>query len=606
MSGRATYAAFLGACSVFKKDFDRTVFVVPELIFSWQGDRLGPINSCVFIKEDASQYVTAHEIGHTYGYWDENLFLIDSLYPYGHLAGDGWDVLRVTGIARISIDPSNPKNIDNCYSFMHYNCFNCWAPSNDYWFNKYNTLLEKLGIGTDPRVAVVSGIIYENGSVDFLPFYSFDGYPDILDEGNYSFECLSLSEEVLCDVSFEAEFFTDNETGQNVSPFVFSIPYPENTSRIVLKHYNITLKEISVTQNSPQVEIISIEDFGDETYEIIWNMSDADEDNLTYSIFYSHNDEDWLPLVFSSNETNLTYLLDATNLPGSDKSSVKIIVTDGINTAEAISEPFSVSNKKPSAFISQPPNNSTFKQGDEIIFRGWAYDPEEFELNGSTFIWISDKEGIIGTGASLIISNLSIGTHNIILNVTDSDSLSDMANITINILPVISINLNHGWNLISIPLILENNSVKSVFSEIMDKIIVINSFESGVDGGARTYDPLLPEFSDLREIDYKHGYWVKMNESANLTVSGFIPENKIINLTQGWNLISYLCSEIKNVSDIFGGIISKVIVINGFENGALTYDPQLPEFSDLTELKPKFGYWVKMNETAVLDYGGVC
>ena len=63
--------------------------------------------------------------------------------------------------------------------------WNPWAPSNNYWFNKYNILLEKLGIGTDPRVAVVSGIIYEDDIVDLLPFYSYDGFPDILDEGNW-------------------------------------------------------------------------------------------------------------------------------------------------------------------------------------------------------------------------------------------------------------------------------------------------------------------------------------------------------------------------------------------------------------------------------------
>jgi hypothetical protein len=97
-----------------------------------------------------------------------------------------------------------------------------------------------------------------------------------------------------------------------------------------------------------------------------------------------------------------------------------------------------------------------------------------------------------------------------------------------------------------------------------------------------------------------------MNETAVLSVSGYVPENKTIGLEKNWNLISYLCNGNKNVSDVFSGIVDKVIVINGFENGALTYDPKLPEFSDLTEMKPNLGYWVKMNKSDVLDYGGVC
>ena len=174
----------------------------------------------------------------------------------------------------------------------------------------------------------------------------------------------------------------------------------------------------------------------------------------------------------------------------------------------------------------------------------------------------------------------------------------------------ITISLKQNWNLISIPLTLQNNSIENVFSSIMNKVIVINGFESGVGGGAKTYDPLLPEFSDLHNIDYSHGYWVKMNQSANLAVNGTNPINKTINLLNGWNLISYLCNSNKNVTEVFGSIMNKVIVINGFESGvgggARTYDPQLPEFSDLQELKPNYGYWVKMNQSAVLNYNSVC
>ena len=174
----------------------------------------------------------------------------------------------------------------------------------------------------------------------------------------------------------------------------------------------------------------------------------------------------------------------------------------------------------------------------------------------------------------------------------------------------ITIPLNKSWNLISIPLNLSNSSIGYVFRSIMDKIIVINGFESGPGGGAKTYDPLLPEFSDLHEIDYKHGYWVKMNESVNLTITGTTPKNKTINLATNWNLISYLCDTNKSVEEVFGSIMNKVIVINGFESGpgggARTYDPKLPDFSDLQIMKPNFGYWVKMNQSAVLNYNSVC
>lgn len=165
-----------------------------------------------------------------------------------------------------------------------------------------------------------------------------------------------------------------------------------------------------------------------------------------------------------------------------------------------------------------------------------------------------------------------------------------------------TISLNTGWNLISLGVVPDNKSIERIIGNIKDKVIVINGF----DNGAKTYDPLYPMFSDLLEMDEKHGYWVKMNSNANLSIIGTIVSNKTINLNNNWNLIGYMCDSNKNVDDVFSGIMNKVVIINGFESGpgggARTYDPKFPQFSDLLEMKPKYGYWVKMNESAVMNY----
>ncbi len=163
----------------------------------------------------------------------------------------------------------------------------------------------------------------------------------------------------------------------------------------------------------------------------------------------------------------------------------------------------------------------------------------------------------------------------------------------------ITLELRKGWNLVSIPLIIENDSIENVFGPVMDKLTVINSF---FEQGALTYDPRLAEFSDLHKIDYLHGYWIKMNETVNLTVSGAVPADKTINLSRGWNLISCLSNESENMTDVFSDVMNKVIIIHGFDDGGLTYDPELPEFSDLEVIRPGFGYWVRMNESYALDY----
>ena len=115
----------------------------------------------------------------------------------------------------------------------------------------------------------------------------------------------------------------------------------------------------------------------------------------------------------------------------------------------------------------------------------------------------------------------------------------------------------------------ETKEIHIHITKLVDKVIVINSF----DNGAKTYDPLLPDFSDLQQIDYLHGYWVKMSNSANLSLVGTIPENKTINLMKGWNLISYPCDNEKNISDVFGGVMNKIIIIKGYDHGEKIYDP---------------------------------
>jgi hypothetical protein len=162
-----------------------------------------------------------------------------------------------------------------------------------------------------------------------------------------------------------------------------------------------------------------------------------------------------------------------------------------------------------------------------------------------------------------------------------------------------NIQLNSGWNLISLGVVPVNSSIDYIVRDIKWKLIIIKSF----DNGGKTYDPGNPLFSSLKNMDEKHGYWVKMNQSANLTVIGNTNFTKTINLSQNWNLIGYLCNYNRNVTDLFSGVMNSVIIIKGFENGnGLTYDPNNPLFSTLKQQKPRYGYWVKMNQSAILNY----
>ena len=431
--------------------FDRVVYVVPKDGISWPGGgilglRVAPINLFVFVDETAPQKTTTHEIGHTYTYCDEYdaSLLFDwgsqcndwdgNNFPHGYPAGDGWDVSHVIETVsppKISCNRQNPAIFENNYfSFM--NPAGSWAPNNDYE-NKYNTLLDQLGVGSDPRLLLVSGLIYDDDTVALQPFSSLDGIPDEAETGDYSFECLSATDEVLSSLNFQPRFHYDQVTDKNVSPLFFTIPYPIGTTKIRLKHNTTILQEVIVTPNSPVVNITSLNNLGNENYQVIWNASDPDSDPLTYSILYTHNDDVWLPIEHGTTTTPYDYTFNTSTLPGGSNSKIKIVTTDGVNTVETVSNPFSVPIKIPSASIQVPSDESVFVHEREVTFKGYGYDPEDGLLGDSSLVWTSNIDGEIGTGGLIGTSTLSLGVHTITLTATDSQIQYATAQINITV-----------------------------------------------------------------------------------------------------------------------------------------------------------------------------
>ena len=90
---------------------------------------------------------------------------------------------------------------------------------------------------------------------------------------------------------------------------------------------------------------------------------------------------------------------------------------------------FEISSEKPVATILNPADNKVFGLF-EITFEGTGTDYEDGELPGSSLVWSSNIDGILGTGNTLATDKLSLGNHIITLTVTDSDNKTGSARIT--------------------------------------------------------------------------------------------------------------------------------------------------------------------------------
>ncbi|MBW2604979.1 MAG: hypothetical protein JRE28_11805 [Deltaproteobacteria bacterium] len=90
-------------------------------------------------------------------------------------------------------------------------------------------------------------------------------------------------------------------------------------------------------------------------------------------------------------------------------------------------------NTLPVVEITAPATGSSFNASNSITFTGTAIDSEDGNISES-LSWVSNLDGIIGSGAMFSTSALSEGTHKITASATDSGGLPCSATITVTVL----------------------------------------------------------------------------------------------------------------------------------------------------------------------------
>ncbi len=151
-----------------------------------------------------------------------------------------------------------------------------------------------------------------------------------------------------------------------------------------------------------------------------------------------------------------------------------------------------------------------------------------------------------------------------------------------------NISLNTGWNLISLPKEPAETAVASALGELEGKYISVWAY----DGASwRVYDPAAPDFCDLSMMNAGKGYWINMKEAATLSFSDITPSPEVT-LNKGWNLAGYNSLTARGASNVLASIEEQYISMWEYKSGWKVYDPISPDFSDLRDIKPGYGYWI--------------
>lgn len=160
----------------------------------------------------------------------------------------------------------------------------------------------------------------------------------------------------------------------------------------------------------------------------------------------------------------------------------------------------------------------------------------------------------------------------------------------------LTIELQAGWNLISIPFETSDMSVESVLNSVAGKYDAVRAYsQSDPERPWLGFWPERPsELNTITTMDKKLGYWVHATEACILKISGVPTASTSITLYAGWNLVGYstLNGSMTLANAFWGTSVDRV------ESGAPS-SPFLKALPSNYVMKPGEGYWVRVPSDTV-------
>ncbi len=159
---------------------------------------------------------------------------------------------------------------------------------------------------------------------------------------------------------------------------------------------------------------------------------------------------------------------------------------------------------------------------------------------------------------------------------------------------MLNIDLKEGWNLISSYFKPATPDMLDVVSPITNEVIMVKDYE----GKAAIPSLFLNSIGDWAVAE---GYQLKATENTILPIAGdpVIPENTIVPIREGWQILPYLRSQPKSLERELDPINFAVTIVK--DNDGNIYFPQLG-IDNIVDLEPTKGYWLKSTSAGFLYY----
>jgi hypothetical protein len=295
-------------------------------------------------------------------------------------------------------------------------------------------------LSADAIVLMGSGEVSPEAVLLEHGFYRVTAGPSmgqIPDEGPYVVNLLDPAGNVLASRRFRP-LHTSNGEPSATGPFNVIVPWVDGTAAVAFRYQDLEIGRVEISRHAPEVSFVSPSEgqawdaSGRQT--LAWTASDADGDPLQYLLQYSDDGgQSWDMLA--PNLTGMSFEMDSAWLPGSDNAMLRLIASDGLNTAQVDSALLRVGGKPPMVHISAPTTEDELTAGSTSVLRGAAIDLEDGFLGDDSLSWASDRDGVLESGRTAVLPSLSEGPHTLTLTAIDSDGNASTASIDVVVQP---------------------------------------------------------------------------------------------------------------------------------------------------------------------------
>ena len=213
---------------------------------------------------------------------------------------------------------------------------------------------------------------------------------------------------------------------------LITTPLPAGSTRAEIRRNQTVLAAVDFSAQPPVVGNVVATASGQGGVDVQWTASDPDSTDLTYNIFFQPTQGGMRQLV-ASGIPRTTFNFPTDVAPATTDGRLIVEATDGINTGEAVSNPFTIPPQPPVVAIAQPTSGTRIVADQSVMLIGSAYDFTSGPLTGDALAWNSDRIGSLGTGDRLEVS-LNAGVHRLTLTATAPSGLSTSASVDVYVL----------------------------------------------------------------------------------------------------------------------------------------------------------------------------